>query len=191
MLVCLMRHGQTDWNAQHRMQGLSDIPLNETGLTQVRQAAGELADTPFDRIFSSPLMRARQTAEILALPRGLTVEVEPLLTELSFGVLEGTALDKFPQELFTAPEMYVPPERAESFDQLDARCGALLDRFLPALEQDCSSVLLCSHGAFINGVIRRVTKRPVRDFWLVRQENCERTWLRCQGGDVTLIDGRT
>ena len=71
MHIYLMRHGQTDWNIVHRMQGRSDIPLNATGLKQARTAAHGMDKLPIDRILTSPLRRARQTAQAVAVGRGV------------------------------------------------------------------------------------------------------------------------
>ena len=191
MLIYLMRHGETDWNVLRRMQGRSDIPLNANGLSQARDAANEMADIPFDRIFSSPLTRARQTAAAVARGRELTVTVEPLLIEMGFGDLEGVPRFEYPEQcevIFTDPERYVPVGGGETYQALDLRCQALLEEFIPALEGQCQTVLMCSHGGFIKGVVRRLKGRPLRDFWIdPPQANCARTLLECEQGRVRLI----
>ncbi len=188
MLICLMRHGQTAWNARRRMQGRSDVPLSPEGLEQVRRAADRLEHAPYDRIFASPLLRARQTAQAAAARWGGTVEIEPLLIEMGFGDMEGAAYEAFPREFFTDPERYAPPPGGESFEALDLRCAELLERRLPAWEAECESVLLCSHGATINAVVRRVLGRPLRDFWAERQSNCSRVFLTCENGTVRFLE---
>ena len=85
-----IRHGQTDWNRDGRLQGSSDIPLNHTGREQAHAAVANVADEQWDAIVSSPLSRARETAEILA--AGLGIELGPAypqLVERSFGQAEG------------------------------------------------------------------------------------------------------
>ena len=92
MEIFMVRHGETEWNRQRRLQGRTDIPLNDAGLAEARRAAKALRDVNFDRIFTSPLQRARKTAEILRGSREIPVTAEALLIEVSFGVGEGIQL---------------------------------------------------------------------------------------------------
>lgn len=86
----LVRHGQTDWNAERRLQGSTDIPLNDVGRGQARDAVAVLAPYEWDAIVSSPLSRAAETADLIAEGLGLTVSRRvPELTERSFGPAEG------------------------------------------------------------------------------------------------------
>ena len=72
-----MRHGQTDWNVSLRLQGISDIPLNETGLTQAESASEKIHASDWDLILASPLQRAHKTAEIIAAKTGLDIVLVP------------------------------------------------------------------------------------------------------------------
>lgn len=85
----LIRHGETDWNKKHKLQGQADIPLNQVGEEQAREVAKSLKDVAFDLAFSSDLMRAKRTAEIIVLEKKLLVETTKALRERSFGQLEG------------------------------------------------------------------------------------------------------
>jgi 2,3-bisphosphoglycerate-dependent phosphoglycerate mutase len=89
--VWLVRHGQTDWNKEGRYQGQRDIPLNAAGMAQAAQTAELLArlQVPFDGIFSSDLLRARQTAGMIGERLGLPVFLDPRLREISLGSWEG------------------------------------------------------------------------------------------------------
>src|ERR1700756_519896 len=84
-----LRHGETDWNVRNLSQGNVDIPLNQTGLAQARSAALLLRGKGISSIISSPLSRARVTADIAAAELGLPVQVDDGLREVSFGVQEG------------------------------------------------------------------------------------------------------
>jgi broad specificity phosphatase PhoE len=88
----MVRHGETEWNRLRRVQGISDIPLNERGLAQAEALGRRLTREPIRAIYSSPLVRARQTAEAIARPHGLTIEILPGLAELHQGDLEGKAI---------------------------------------------------------------------------------------------------
>ena len=92
--LCLIRHGETDWNVARRIQGHTDIPLNHTGLEQARLLAQSLADEQFDAIYSSDLGRARQTAEAVAHRLHQTVRLDPLLRERHYGEFQALTYDE-------------------------------------------------------------------------------------------------
>jgi len=89
MNVIITRHGKTDWNKQHRTQGRTDIPLNEQGLMQANALAQRLAGKHIDAIYTSPLLRAKQTAEAVAKVCGAKVFADDALLERDFGIWEG------------------------------------------------------------------------------------------------------
>ena len=90
--LILIRHGETDWNLQHRFQGQIDVPLNARGLAQAARLGERLRSEPLDAIVSSDLQRARQTAAPASNALGLANEPDPGFREQAFGVLEGLAL---------------------------------------------------------------------------------------------------
>ena len=92
--ILLIRHGETDWNAERRLQGHLDIPLNAHGQRQAAALGHALLDEPLDAIIASDLQRARQTAEAIAAPRGMTVLIDPGLRERCFGAFEGLRYDE-------------------------------------------------------------------------------------------------
>jgi 2,3-bisphosphoglycerate-dependent phosphoglycerate mutase len=92
--ILLVRHGQTDWNRDRRVQGHSDIPLNETGRAQAAALADELADETIDAVYASDLTRARDTAAAVAATLGLEVQLCPDLREKHFGSWEGLRDDE-------------------------------------------------------------------------------------------------
>lgn len=191
MYIYLMRHGETDWNVKRRMQGQSDIPLNERGLAQARAAAQGLKDVPFDRILCSPLIRTHQTAQAVAEGRGLAIEEEPRLIEMGFGDLEGLSVreHKACQIIFSDPEHYVPVGSGESYAVLDERCRAIMEELIPPMEGQYEHVLMVSHGATIKGVVRRLKGRSIAQFWQdPPQKNCSCTVLECKNGVLSLIE---
>lgn len=191
MYIYLMRHGQTDWNLVHRMQGHSDIPLNRTGLRQAREAAAAMEDLPIDRILTSPLRRAKQTAQAVAAGRGVPVLTEELLVEMSFGGLEGVEMNRRAEcaVLFDHPEQYVPLPGGESYDELLERGQTLLERVLKPLEGRYHDVLCCSHGAMIRGVVVGLKGYKREAFWKdPPQPNCSCTVLECVNGRFSLVE---
>jgi len=87
--IILIRHGESIWNNEGRIQGWSDSPLSDWGREQAALVARRLADTPVSAVYASPLLRARETADVIADDLGLKVEVDERLKELRLGELEG------------------------------------------------------------------------------------------------------
>ena len=173
-----MRHGRTDWNAQYRLQGGTDIPLNEEGRAMAREAALKYKDIPFDICFVSPLQRARETAEILLKGRDIPMIVDDRLREMSFGIGEGTdhvfeKPDCPLYNLFKDPEHYVPPEGAESFEELYARTGEFLEEKVQPLLDQGKTVLIIGHGAMNTSIVNRYRGIPLKDYWSTSYKNCE------------------
>jgi len=140
-----LRHGETDWNAQGLSQGNADIPLNPTGLAQARAAALQLRNRGIASIMSSPLSRARVTAEIVGEVLNLPVVIDPDLREVSWGIHEGKPMsDWFAGWM----EGHATPERAESFAVLRERAVSGLNR---ALIQP-PAVLIVAHGALFRAL---------------------------------------
>jgi broad specificity phosphatase PhoE len=151
-ILGLLRHGQTDWNIDLRLQGSSDIPLNDTGREQALTAGKFLDSESWDLILSSPLSRARDTAEIVAAELGKKVIILPELIERSFGVAEGLDHTAWRKLYESGQEI----EGLESLDDLRARTHLLLT--LIAENYSGKRVLAVSHGAFIRKVLTIVTE---------------------------------
>ena len=151
-ILGLLRHGQTDWNIDLRLQGSTDIPLNETGRQQALDAAAALNPEDWDLIITSPLSRAKDTAEIVAQELDMQVAIVPELIERSFGAAEGLDHASW-RKLY---ESHVPIEGLESLEDLRARTEQLLS--LIANEYAGKRVLAVSHGAFIRKVLTIVTE---------------------------------
>lgn len=148
----ILRHGQTDWNIDFRLQGVTDIPLNETGIAQARDAAAVIDPADWDLILTSPLSRARDTAQIVAEVNGLgDARVETLLLERSFGEAEGLGHEEWKAKY--ADTNVVPG--GESLSELETRANQLLDKL--AIEHAGKRVLAVSHGALIRKLLRIVS----------------------------------
>ena len=147
----LLRHGQTDWNIDLRLQGSSDIPLNQTGIRQAELAAKYLDAADWDLVLSSPLSRAHDTAKTVAAELGLNLVVVPELIERSFGVAEGMSHS----EWRTLYESHAEIPGIESLEALQTRSEALLR--LLATEYDGQRVLAVSHGALIRKLMKIIS----------------------------------
>lgn len=143
MTFAFIRHGQTDWNRDLRLQGSSDIPLNDTGRNQAREAVDVLSTTRWDAVVSSPLSRARETAQVIA--DGLGIALGPSYDELverHYGDAEGATA-----EIIEArwPDHEYPG--LESLDSVVARGIAALDRI--ADDYGDANVVIVCHGTII------------------------------------------
>ena len=147
-LLGLLRHGQTDWNINFLLQGVTDIPMNQTGIEQVKLAAQAIRAEDWDVVLTSPLSRARQTAEIIASQHGYTEIIEQeLLIERSFGEAEGLSHEQWRAKY---SNLDVIPG-GESRTQLAERSMLLLETISQELAG--KRVLAISHGALIRALI--------------------------------------
>ncbi len=175
----IIRHGKTDWNDQRKLQGQTDIPLNEEGRLSASAAAIEYKDIPFDLCFCSPLQRARETAELLLEGRDVPVRYDDRLKEMAFGVCEGLANsfqmpDSPVNEFFFHPENYrVPVEGGESTYDLIGRTGGFLKEEVYPLLEDGKNILIVGHGAMNSSIICQVRALPVSEFWSAGIPNCK------------------
>ena len=180
--LVLWRHGQTDHNLTGRVQGRIDIPLNATGLAQAAAAARILASPRPDRIVSSPLGRARTTAQILADLTGLDIETEADLIERSFGVWEGldraAMMDGWPEQYAVwrdggQPEGVGVEPRAE----VARRVGGALERI--ASQAGEGRVVVVAHGSALTlGATLLLGLDPTAWFGLRGMDNCHYAVLR-------------
>ena len=144
----LFRHGQTDWNINFLLQGVTDIPMNDAGFEQVRLAAKALNKDDWDIVLTSPLTRARQTAEILSDQLGFNQVIEErLLIERSFGEAEGLSHEQWKSRYANLDEI----PGGESRSELLIRSQLLLDTVSAAFAG--KRVLAISHGALIRTLI--------------------------------------
>lgn len=185
MKVYLVRHGETEWNRQCRLQGQSDIELNEIGIELAEITAEALKDIEFEAIFSSPLKRAYKTAEIFKGDRDLEIVTDKRLLEINFGEREGHGIpgrdDDEGDPIYNfefAPDSYIPPEGGESFDDIYQRTADFWDNVIVPLEKRYKTVLIIGHGCMNRTIINRLMDNPLKDFWNVKLDNCA----------VTLID---
>ena len=177
-MLYLIRHGKTDWNDRHKLQGRTDIPLNDEGRRMAEAAREEYLDVHFDICFCSPLIRARETAEILLRGRNIPILTDDRLMEMSFGIYEGQEnsfdIPDCPiNVLFFSPEKYTdPPGGAESLDALFARTGAFLRERADPLLAEGRDVLIVGHGAMNSSIVCQVRQIPREKFWSAGIENC-------------------
>jgi probable phosphoglycerate mutase len=170
--LLLVRHGETDWNAEGRLQGQTDRPLSDFGRLQARELADELADEQLDAIYASDLARARETAEIVGERLGLSVALDPGLREKDWGTWEGlTAVQRDRVEFV-----------GESTEEHQERILRTLRR-IAERHPSGARVLVVTHG----GSMRRVQTATL-GLALPVVENCGRWLCAFEDGDFRALD---
>ncbi len=199
--LILVRHGQTEWNRLKRYQGQTDIELNETGIQQARKAAGRLAKEKIDAIYCSDLVRARQTAEIIAVPHnmGEAIHESPLLREMSFGDYEGMTFEEMDpkfQLIFSADPSWRssgPDVRApggESIADLAARIEQFTRQILEKHNLQ-ETVLIAAHGGPLQVLICQLLGIGIDHWWQIRLSSASVSIVETypQGTSITLLNG--
>ena len=170
MLLALIRHGQTDWNLDGRMQGRTDIPLNETGRAQALAATSGLAGARWDAVVSSPLGRARETAEIIAATLGVPLGTSyDELVEQDFGAAEGTLVADLDVRW---------PDRDFADKEPDEEVGPRGIRGLERIGRDHAGarVLAVAHGTLIRHTLAAITGHDARQ--VPKLDNASSSFVR-------------
>lgn len=194
MKIYLVRHGETDWNLQKRMQGQADNALNSTGEQQARIVADRLRKITFDAAFSSTLNRAAVTAEIILGEQKKILKQDARVMEIGFGPWEGEKISRVMEKnhplhnFFAKPDQYFPPEGAESFYQLYERSGDFMQKVIFPLEDVCENVLIAGHGAWNQSILNPLKHIPMEEFWSHPLANCEVAVLDLTGARLSLTD---
>lgn len=178
-MLYIMRHGKTQWNTLGKLQGRTDIPLNEEGRNMAIEAAEEYKDIKIDICYCSPLKRAKETAELFLKERQVPIIEDARLMEMCFGSYEGMTdyltIKNHPiSVIFQEPESYKESVgEAETFDELFGRTGEFLKEIVgPQLAQG-KNVLIVGHGAMNASIVCQVKKLPVSEFWKAGLAQCK------------------
>lgn len=190
--LCLVRHGETAWNADRRLQGHLDVPLNETGHAQAEDTAASLVQHRFAAFYCSDLARARQTAAAVERKLGLAPLLERELRERHYGAFQGLTYEearaRFP-DAYARFEQRDPdfafPDGGESLAGFAARIGATLGRI--AARHTGQTVLVMTHGGVLDVAHRLATGKRLdapRDFTI---PNAALNWIEFDGAAWHLI----
>lgn len=173
----LVRHGETDWNREHRFMGQKDIPLNAQGHQQAADLAAGLSGQPFDALYSSDLLRARQTADALADVLHLPLRLDPRLREVMLGEWQGETHEdvqaRFPNlwaERYANPAEFRPPA-GETIAEMAARAYPVLDEI--AVAHPNGRVLLVSHGILLAALICRANRLSLAQIYAQNPANAK------------------
>lgn len=191
--VYLVRHGETDLNAQNRCQGSLDVQMNAAGERQVAALREQLSAIRFDAAYSSPLARASNTARILLRGADVVLSAVPELSELSYGTWQGTTHAEWPDDAATEwranPWATTFPD-GESLADVQRRVVPALQNIVSAHAGSADSTLLvAAHGHVNRVLLLALTGKPESEFWSFKQDNCE-TWkltFKAEAGSVQFI----
>ncbi len=170
MSVYVVRHGQTDWNKAYLIQGRIDVPLNQTGVEQAKKTAENLKNVPLDMIFVSPLLRARQTADIINEGRSLPVFVDSRIQEQYYGRLEGKSR-KEEEYLIQRQCFFKRYPGGESYLDVAARVYSFLDEAKEKYRD--KNILLVCHGGMSRVINTYFEDMGNEEFIAFALDNCE------------------
>lgn len=172
MKLYIIRHGETNWNLEGRLQGQTDIDLNENGIRLAKITAERMKDIPLDLGITSPLCRARKTAELLLEGRSVSLYEDCRLMELSFGIWEGLGCrpDNYEipsehfQDFYKQPFAFVPGEHGETIEELCRRTAEFYEELIHQETLQEKSILLATHGCASRALLYHIDQKH-KEFW--------------------------
>ena len=197
MRLYIVRHGETNMNKGKLLQGQTDSELNEYGRELARKTRDGLADVNFDMAFTSPLKRAKETAQIILGDRATSLVDELRIQEISFGEYEGLCFgkenfnvpDKDFYNFFDHPEKYTVPKDGESFEAVIERTGDFLKELCENKEYENQTILLSTHGCALKALLANIAKIQVENFWGEGvHPNCAVTIVDVKDGQASIVE---
>lgn len=196
MELYIVRHGKTEWNKEKRLQGSADVKLNEDGRELARISGEALKDTHFDRIYSSPLSRAYETACLFRGEHRVEIIRDDRLRELCFGDYEGKSNAELLDDencsfryFFSQPQLYKPTTNGETLEHLCERAADFMEHEILPLQNSCERVMIVAHGAINKALMTYVKKHDLSQFWSGGlQKNCNVIILELNNDSFTIID---
>lgn len=160
--LIITRHGQTIWNVQKKLQGQTDIPLNETGIAQARELANLLKQHAIDQIYTSILTRAIDTGKIVADTLGLSLTQHSGLNERNYGEYEGKSWEQTDKDLAKEGGLrHITPKGGESAEAVKNRVVKTI--FEIAKKHRGQTILIVTHGGVIHTLVRHIRNVPVHE----------------------------
>lgn len=186
-MLYIIRHGKTEMNSKMLMQGRSDLPLNETGIAQAEEAARRFASmgVSIDKVYTSPLIRAVRTAEIVAPGSGIAIDER--LIEMDYGPYEGMDLrDPAPEVMeFFMDFVNVPaPDGMEALPAVVERLGSFLEDI--AGEAEHKDILVSTHAIAMKGALEYLTPGSNGSYWSKNIGNCDIYAAEVKNGKYTI-----
>ena len=194
MLIYIVRHGLTEWNKLKKLQGVADVPLAKEGILLAEKTGEALQGVKFDICFTSPLSRAKQTAECVLGKRD--VPIIPRIQEINFGVLEGDQvrdaegnyIDPQIEIFFCDPVKFKRPENGEDIFDVIARTKDFWEEKISDPSLADKTILVASHGCAVRALLQNVDPDP-ENFWRGSvPPNCCVNLVEVKDGKTTLLE---
>jgi alpha-ribazole phosphatase/probable phosphoglycerate mutase len=188
--VYIVRHGETEWNAQGRIQGHSDIPLSDRGRRQAQSVARRLSQVSFSIAYSSDSSRTHETARIILGDTGTPLHTTPQLREYRKGVFEGLTVEEharqFPDQYLASlkNDLDFAPTGGESIRQASARMARLVEENLRNHLDE--TVLVVGHGGSLRSLIVALLGLPLEANWKFIMDNCALSMVRTYPDNAVL-----
>jgi broad specificity phosphatase PhoE len=196
--IYAIRHGETSWNKERKLQGQKGSDLDSEGVLLAEMTAKALREVNFDICYTSPLVRARHTAEIILSGRDVPVIPEPRIEEIGFGIWEGLCCDidhpdrmQVPKEAYIRfqedPLHYIPPEGGERIQDVLDRTGDFYQELIHNPDLQDKTILVSSHGCAVRAFLNNVYENK-NDFWHGGVPmNCAVSIIEVQNGEGRLV----
>ena len=198
MKLYVVRHGETVWNKLHKVQGAADIPLAENGISLAEKTGEALKNVSFDLCITSPLIRARKTAELILEKQSaeVPVRVDARIQELNFGDLEGVVcftdaheyLNDQMKDFFEDPWRFERPVHGENIADILKRTKEFWEELIHDLMLQDKTILIASHGCAVRALLQNVYKDP-QNFWHgCVPPNCSVNVVEVTDGQAVLLE---
>ncbi len=196
MEIYIVRHGQTIWNASNLLQGSADIELNERGRALAGETGRNLENVSFDKIYSSPLIRAYETACLIRGHRNIPIIRDERLKELSFGVNEGKNFKELLADksdpfhyFFERPDLYRAPENGETLEHICERGAEFMKDVIEPQKNELERIMIVAHGAMNKAIMCHVKQHGIEEYWSGGlQKNCNVIIVNLDENGYRVID---
>ena len=193
MELYIIRHGETVWNKERRLQGRTDIVLSENGIDLAIKTGEALALVDIEVIYSSPLSRAYDTAVYIRGSRDIPIIEDDRIREMSFGAYEGMKESELEDTsfkyFFCDPCKYTPSDEGETFEEVCVRAEAFMIDLMHKYGHTDKRIMIVAHGAMNKAIMMYVKKHPLSEFWKPDlQKNCSAIIVRYEDEQFNIID---
>lgn len=184
-----VRHGETQYNIEKRMQGFCDSPLTDRGIQQAKAVGAGLASIDFEAVYASESQRVQDTAKFALGEKALLIKTDARLKEMNFGILESLLQEEIISEhgnilekIFSMSDINFKVPKGESFTDLLTRTKAAVDEIIATHKENGGNILIFSHGVTIGYLIMSLAKMET----FPHHDNCCVSVISYENGEITV-----